>query len=323
MKGDRMAKRSSFGSIMRKKLSDITNLQSQGSPSQDEKQPEISQPDKDYIDKLLKGVSVVNFLNQERMTLVKLIAERNKIIELSGAELQKMRVTLQKLQLQNWNLAQSNSQMLAELNLGKDKVKVCLNSLLYIEIQLKELRHELGCKNALLKAKNMELEGKTESKHKNTGSQEGEVAAEQSLHVTNDNDKTCKRNRRRTARSQSMGPSTSHQKVVDKEKVENKRRCLRRQSARFKSHERDPTENLFEIEDAKLLVSQSHENSIQEEPVPLNSSFKNEEEGKNCVPRNEAQVSLRSSIGRPLRKAAEKVQSYKEAPLKSKMRREE
>ncbi|KAK4607563.1 hypothetical protein RGQ29_001418 [Quercus rubra] len=299
MKGDRMAKRSSFGSIMRKKLSDITNLQAQGSPSQDEKQPEISQPDKEYIDKLLK----------ERMTLVKLIAERNKIIELSGAELQKMRVSLQKLQLQNWNLAQSNSQMLAELNLGKDK--------------LKELRHELGCKNALLKAKNMELEGKTESKHKNTGSQEGEVAAEQSLHVTNDNDKTCKRNRRRTARSQSMGPSTSHQKVVDKEKVENKRRCLRRQSARFKSHEREPTENLFEIEDAKLLVSQSRENSIQEEPVPLNSSFKNEDEGENCVPRNEAQASLRSSIGRPLRKAAEKVQSYKEAPLKSKMRREE
>ncbi|KAM3692719.1 hypothetical protein ACB098_08G108500 [Castanea mollissima] len=282
-----MAKRSSFGSIMRKKLSDITNLQAQGSPSQDEKQPVISQPDKEFIDKLLK----------ERMTLVKLIAERNKIIELSGAELQKMRVSLQKLQLQNWNLAQSNSQMLAELNLGKDK--------------LKELRHELGCKNALLKAKNMVLE-------------EGEVAAaEQSLHVTNGDDKTCKRSRRRTARSQSMGPSTTHQKVVDKEKVENKRRCLRRQSARFKSQEREPTENLFEIEDAKFLVSQSHENSIQEEPVPLNSSFKNEEEGDHCVPRNEAQASLRSSIGRPLRKAAEKVQSYKEVPLKCKLRRVE
>lgn len=101
------------------------------------------------------------------------------------------------------------------------------------------------------------------------------------------------------------------------------RRCLRRQSARFKSHEREPTENLFEIEDAKFLLSQSHENSIQEEPVPLNSYFKNEEEGKNCVPRNEAQASLRSSIGRPLRKAAEKVQSYKEVPLKCKMRRVE
>lgn len=98
---------------------------------------------------------------------------------------------------------------------------------------------------------------------------------------------------------------------------------MRRQSARFKSHEREPTENLFEIEDAKFLLSQSHENSIQEEPVPLNSSFKNEEEGKNCVPRNEAQASLRSSIGRPLRKAAEKVQSYKEVPLKCKMRRVE
>lgn len=129
----------------------------------------------------------------------------SKIIELSGAELQKMRVSLQKLQLQNWNLAQSNSQMLAvclvfalslsfkfisriiqfsviltkfllivqELNLGKDKVKVCLKIQVHwlwgycfslclnsqhCSFQLKELRHELGCKNALLKAKNMELE---------------------------------------------------------------------------------------------------------------------------------------------------------------------
>ena len=62
MKGDRMAKRSSFGSIMRKKLSDITNLQAQGSPSQDEKQPEISQSDKDYIDKLLKVQSFLVLL---------------------------------------------------------------------------------------------------------------------------------------------------------------------------------------------------------------------------------------------------------------------
>ena len=62
MKGDRMAKRSSFGSIMRKKLSDITNLQAQGSPSQDEKQPEISQPDKEYIDKLLKVQSFLVLL---------------------------------------------------------------------------------------------------------------------------------------------------------------------------------------------------------------------------------------------------------------------
>lgn len=284
MKGEIMAKRSSFGSLVRKKLSDITNTQAQA-PSQDEKQPEISQPDKEYIDKLLK----------ERMTLVKLVAERNKIIELSGAELQKMRGTLQKLQLQNWNLAQSNSKMLAEVNLGRDK--------------LRALQHELLCKDALLKAKNMEQEGKTKLKYKKkTSSQEGEEAAE-SLQVDNNDDKTCNRNRRRTTRSRSMGPSTTHQKVVDKEKVENKRRCLRRQSARFKSHEREATENLFEIEVDKFPAM--HE----EEPVPLNSSIKKvEEEGEICMP-------LRSSIGRPLRKAAEKVQSYKEPPLKSKMRR--
>lgn len=47
---------------MRKKLSDITNLQAQGSPSQDEKQPEISQPDKEYIDKLLKVESFLVLL---------------------------------------------------------------------------------------------------------------------------------------------------------------------------------------------------------------------------------------------------------------------
>ncbi len=84
---------------------------------------------------------------------------------------------------------------------------------------------------------------------------------------------------------------------------------MRRQSARFKSHEREATENLFEIEVDKFPAM--HE----EEPVPLNSSIKKvEEEGEICMP-------LRSSIGRPLRKAAEKVQSYKEPPLKSKMRR--
>lgn len=78
---------------------------------------------------------------------------------------------------------------------------------------------------------------------------------------------------------------------------------------------------LFEIEDAKYSVSQSLDNPIHEDGVPLNSSIKKEEEGEMCTRRNEGQVSQRSSIGRPLRKAAEKVQSYKEAPIKIKMRR--
>ncbi|KAE8037727.1 hypothetical protein FH972_010292 [Carpinus fangiana] len=296
MKGERVAKRSSLGSIMRKKLSDITNLQSQPKlRSQEDVQAEgISAPDKSFIDQLLK----------ERITFLKLIAERNKVIEASGAELQKLRVNCQKLQLQNWNLAQSNSHMLTELNLGREK--------------LKALQHELVCKDALLKARNMELERKMDLNCKKTVSQVGE---EQSLLEANDDDKTCNLTRRRTTRSRSMGPSTTYQKVVEKEKVDNKRRCLRRQSARFKSHEREPAEMLFEIEDAKYSVSQSLDNPIHEDGVQLNSSIRKKEEGEMSTQRNEGQVSQRSSIGRPLRKAAEKVQSYKEAPIKIKMRR--
>lgn len=42
-----------------------------------------------------------------------LLHYNSKTIELNGAELQKLRVNLQKLQLQNWNLAQSNSHISA------------------------------------------------------------------------------------------------------------------------------------------------------------------------------------------------------------------
>ncbi|VVA31875.1 PREDICTED: shugoshin-1, partial [Prunus dulcis] len=156
-----MAKRSSLGSMMRKKLTDITNLQTAKAISKDENPPEDCPTDKDYIDQLMR----------ERMTLMRLVSERkypsivlqflfsvwllrlcpeklkyksSKIVELSGAELQKLRISLQKLQQQNLNLAQSNSRMLAELNLGREKVKT--------------LQHELLCKDALLKAKNLEIE---------------------------------------------------------------------------------------------------------------------------------------------------------------------
>ncbi|KAF5447325.1 hypothetical protein F2P56_032884 [Juglans regia] len=292
-----MAKRSSFGSIMRKKLSDITNSQTQPKlPSQDDKPP----PDEAYVEQLL----------QERTALLKLISERNKTIELSAAELQKLRVSLQKLQLQNWNLAQSNSQMLAELNFGRERIKT--------------LGHALVCKDALLKMKDTELKRKTEVSYEKTASQEGEVAAEQqSLHEANSSGKNSNRNRRRTRRSRSMGPSTAFEKVAEKEKVENKRRCMRRQSARFKSHEREPPENLFEIEYAKYPLSQSLENPMHEGPLPLKSLIKKEEEVEISVPRKEAQPPRRSSVGRPLRKAVEKVESYKEAPIKIKMRRTE
>ncbi|VVA34255.1 PREDICTED: shugoshin-1 [Prunus dulcis] len=284
-----MAKRSSLGSMMRKKLTDITNLQTAKAISKDENPPEDCPTDKDYIDQLMR----------ERMTLMRLVSERNKIVELSGAELQKLRISLQKLQQQNLNLAQSNSRMLAELNLGREKVKT--------------LQHELLCKDALLKAKNLEIEVKAE-KCQNTESQVSKLKEvdEAALHKADNYGEPCNDNKRRVTRSRSMGPSTACPKVENKEKVENKRRCLRRQSARFRSQ----TENLFEIEDVKFPVSRTPDNPMHNSgPTPL-ISCTSKEEKENCAPR-------RSSVGRPPRKAAVKVHSYKEVPLNVKLRRAE
>ncbi|RVW17523.1 SHUGOSHIN 2 [Vitis vinifera] len=295
MKGEKMAKRSStFGSIMRKRLSDITNSQSQlkVSGQEEKRSPPNNLSAEDYIDQLLK----------ENAALMKLLAERQKIIELSGVELQKLRTNYQKLQLQNWNLAQSNSQMLAELNLGREKMKA--------------VQHELICKEALLKANNLELEGKAKMNCQKTGIQEVEDKAGESLPKAHDANRLCKANRRRPARSQSMGSSTAYQQVEEKETVETKRHCSRRQSCRFKSQQREPNGDLFEIEDAKLPVGW-HEGGL----APSNSPIKKEEGDESCVEKHEARGSQRSSIGRPLRRAAEKVQSYKEAPLNTKMRR--
>ncbi|XP_058223827.1 SHUGOSHIN 2-like [Rhododendron vialii] len=289
LKGERMAKRSSFGigSVVRKRLSDITNsIPQPKSPFPDKKLSPTDSSEKEHIDHLVK----------ENIALAKLIADKNKIIEFTGIELQKMRVSLQKMQMQNWNLAQSNSHMLAELNLGKDK--------------LKALRHEIVCKDAVIKAKDLELEGKAQvnNSQKNCSQEVDEVAGE---HKADDNTKLCKGPKRRPTRSQSMGPSTTtSQQVAEKEASESKRRCLRRQSARFISQPHEPTDNLFEIEVAKFLV-------------PPRSSVKKGENDENCEPIFEARESRRTSLGRPVRRAAEKVQSYKEVPRNIKMRRSE
>ncbi|XP_038707590.1 shugoshin-1-like [Tripterygium wilfordii] len=276
-----MAKRASFGSVMKKRLSDITNLQSQPKlVTLEKKQPQILSSAEDYINQLLK----------ENMALMKLIEERNKIIELSGTELQNLRISFQKLQLQNWNLAQSNSHMLAELNLGRDRVKA--------------LQHELVCKDALLKSKNLEIE-------------EQERGREEHLHKANDEVKLCNRSSGRNGRRHSMGSSAKQ----GKENVPNKRHCLRRQSARFKSQEREPSENLFEIEDVNFLVPQSVDDPKHEDcSTPMVSSAKKEEASDSGT---EMHVPRRSSTGRPMRTAVGKVQSYKEVPRNIKLRRKE
>ncbi|XP_021672685.2 shugoshin-1 isoform X1 [Hevea brasiliensis] len=316
MKGERMVKRSSFGRIVRKRLSDITNSQSQHKlVSLEEKQPPIPNSTDDLINLLLK----------EKAALMQLIEERNKIIALSDNRLRNLRMHYQKLQLQNWNLAQSNSQMLAvsfslfiELNLGREK--------------LKALQHEVVCKDALLKAKNLEQAGKADIKYQSTGFQEVEKNMEgQCLNKANNNRKPGSRIRRHTARSRSMGPSTTSKQGLEKEKLENKKRCLRRQSARFKSHEREPMQNLFEIEDAKFPITRPLDSPMQEDGLITQSGSSVVKE-ETFEPGNEAHVAQRSSLGRPVRRAVsslgrpvrravEKVQSYKEVPLNTKMRR--
>ncbi|XP_022000441.1 SHUGOSHIN 2 isoform X4 [Helianthus annuus] len=267
---DKLVKRSSFGKSIRKRLSDITNYEPQLCSS--------SSLDKGHVDHLLK----------ENAGLMKLITEKNKVIEMNGIELQKVRVLLQKTQFQNWNLAQSNSHMTAELNLGKKK--------------LKELQHQLACKDALLKTMNSEFQVKREMSEQKCESKDGEKA------LTNQQNAS---RRIRPGRSRSVSQLTTGAES-ENDIVENKRRRVRTQSARFTSQEHEADENLFEIKDLKL-----HDEYGPTLKVNV------EQENDKCGSKSEPQNSQRMSFSRPSRRAAEKVQSYKEVPLNIKMRRPE
>ncbi|KAL7215204.1 hypothetical protein ACSBR1_027382 [Camellia fascicularis] len=375
----------SFESAARKRLGDISNLPQRPKPStKDEKEQFVSNTTKEYIEHLKK----------ENMMLMKLLADRNKIIEFSGIELQKLRINFQKIRQQNLQLAQSNSQMLTELNSEKDRLKV--------------LQHELGSKNALLNAKKLELKEKAEitcqyiDKQEGTSKSEDARESSEADRADNEDFKTKKRQQ-----SKSLGLSTVKQ-VQLKEKTENKRASLRRQSARFKRTEPEPTEEAFEIDNAKFPVCSLHDDQMQEDgSTSMCSSAKTDdkrgssgpsddeaqdrasaeqiqlkektEKKRACLRRQSArskhqeseptedtfeivdikfpvcslhddqmqgstsmcslakddkrgisdpsddktQQLQRSSIGRPLRLAAKKVESYKEIPVNVKMRRKE
>lgn len=108
--------------------------------------------------------------------------------------------------------------------------------------------------------------------------------------------------------------------------------CLRRRSSASRSGAPELTEDLFEIEDTKFSVHPQIDDSMADGcPISLDSastcvtnaefkSGKEEIDGKS-TPQCQVQELRRSSIGRPLRKAAEKVSSYKEKPVNIKMRR--
>ncbi|CAA2976608.1 shugoshin-1 isoform X1 [Olea europaea subsp. europaea] len=267
------------GSAARRKLADISNVPQKSRPSfQGERPQSISRTTKEYIDQIQK----------EHVALVTMLAQRNKIIEQSGIELERLRVNLLKMQEQNQQLAQSNTQMLTELNSGKDR--------------LRALQHELGCKNGLLRARQLQLEEKERMKPCQN------VDAEVMLIKCEDpgesliEDRGDKKPRNTKKRSQSY---SSSDQVQSKDKTEKKRSSVRRQSARFKAEEKEPAEDLFEMHDARFPVCSLPDGEV-----------------KKCfsVPRYEPQKFGRSSLGRPSRQAAIKVQSYKEIPLNVKMR---
>ncbi|ONM52351.1 shugoshin-1 isoform X1 [Zea mays] len=85
-------------------------------------------------------------LVKENTKLLTLLNEKTKIIDLSRVEIYKLRLALQASKQQNLHLTQTNSQMLAEINTGKDRIKM--------------LQHELSCTTALLKVKDSELDRK-------------------------------------------------------------------------------------------------------------------------------------------------------------------
>ncbi|XP_047323940.1 SHUGOSHIN 2 [Impatiens glandulifera] len=313
--GDGHTKKVSLGSMVRKRLSDITNSKS---PVPDLKLSSTDVcSDKDHIEKLLK----------ENLALTKIIEEKNKIIELSGNVLRKLKENLQKIQMQNWNLALTNSNMLAELNLGKDK--------------LKTLNHEIACKNAVIKTKNLEIKEMVKT-NKTLKSRSYQHVEEETIVVNKcdekeDRVKSLKLVGRPTRRrSQSMGSLLAKEIM---EIPENKRRCLkRRSSARFKSREQGeelkeededeeeegpnvnncPMYEEKEKDDSSLMISNERKNDEKEEDdssLMVSSERKNDGGGSDRRRRS-------SSMGiRPLRKATEKVHSYREIPINIKMRR--
>ncbi|KAJ7970459.1 Shugoshin-1 [Quillaja saponaria] len=275
-----MAKGNSVGGAQRKKLADITNLQQQPLKFSNEQAKKQYAPamSKDYIDQLHK----------ENMTLMKSLADRHTIIELSVVEIQKLRTNLEKLKKQNWQLAQANNQMLADLNANKER--------------LRELQHELGCKNGMLKAMKLESEGKRKTMKlpceivpNKVGRIENEQGAETSQADIGD-DKLCNTEKWRLSKPQSLG-SNNCEKVHAMEKVDNKRRCLRRQSARFKSEKLEPNEDNYEIDD--------HENDNC--PKLSEETFQENNEEGNTAPNIEPQKIQRSSIGNTLHRIAGNV----------------
>ncbi|KAL7109314.1 hypothetical protein ACP275_06G168700 [Erythranthe tilingii] len=227
--------------VARPKLADISNLpQKPRLLIQHEKSQSIPVTTKEYIEQLQK----------ENMALAKMVAQRNKIIEQSGIELDRLRLNMIKMQEQNRQLALSHTLTLTELNSGKDR--------------LKALQHELGCKIGLLKARELQNQ---EDKASTRPRQNENVELQEERESSKDGrDDEKPRNTKRRLRSQSLGasePSQSEDNAV-------KRRTIsRRQSGRFKAVESKDADNLFGINNTGFQECPLPHNN---EPIPEKAS---------------------------------------------------
>ncbi|KAJ8557542.1 hypothetical protein K7X08_003167 [Anisodus acutangulus] len=277
----------------RKKLADISNLPLRKRFSSQDKKPEnIPAASKEYIERIQK----------ENLALTKMLAERNKIIEITGVELEKLKIYVRKIQQQNQQLAQANSKMLAELNSDKDRVKT--------------LQHELGCMKGLLGARKSEAKElpKTEL-CQNLNDEVKPMKCEEAgdLPLGNVDDGKA-RNIKRRRQSKSVDSS---EQVQSEDKTKPKRSCVRGQSARFKPEALKLGEDSFEVQDKCALHPQTSD------PVQENGST------SICISSNDLDCNPssrfvpipfgRSSLSRPSREAAKKVQSYKEIHVNIKM----
>ncbi|CAL9050828.1 unnamed protein product, partial [Musa banksii] len=183
-------------------------------------------------------------LMKENTALLKLLAEKNKIIELSSTESQKLQFELQKTSQQNWQLARANSHMLAELNLGKDRLKV--------------LQHELGCTLSILKLKTSELEEKEKLIKEllnKIGSEVGSTRCEEveanATQLANDK-KICNPNKKRKLKQQPLGPTALVHQVASEGKVDGRRRrSLRTKSSGLKSESCEFVNDLLKRDDGR------------------------------------------------------------------------
>ncbi|XP_068491392.1 SHUGOSHIN 2 isoform X4 [Phaseolus vulgaris] len=195
-----------IGVSQNKILADVTNL------LQQPKQP----------------VSTEQLLKEKEM-LMKLLANRDAIIESCKAELQKCQINFQKVRKQNAEFALTNSQMLAEHNSSRQKEKKEQTSKLKPETNVNEVR---ACQN----------------KQSDQSFQE-------------DNKRSAKR--RKVSQSRSSAPAVIKQ-FKSMEKLANQRYSLRRQSASLKDEKPEPTEDFMEEVEIKDDISNLQENLANE-----------------------------------------------------------